>query len=122
MKQHSDIFKALGFACDPNDGGWRWYGPKPNEKILRLVEKIPLEGLPQIPTKTESDLAKLLTPEQIASLVEFQNTIIRELRAAEYPPIGDQLDSLFHAGLFPTEMAARLTAVKAKYPTKGEKA
>lgn len=37
-------------------------------------------------------------------------------RAAEYPPIGDQLDALFHAGVFPPEMAALIQAVKDKYP------
>lgn len=37
-------------------------------------------------------------------------------RAAEYPSIGDQLDALFHAGLFPEDMAAKLQAVKDKYP------
>jgi len=37
-------------------------------------------------------------------------------RAAEYPPIGDQLDALFHAGVFPVEMAALVQAVKDKYP------
>lgn len=40
------------------------------------------------------------------------------LRAAEYPPIGDQLDALFKAGVFPAEMAARLQAIKDKYPTR----
>lgn len=40
----------------------------------------------------------------------------REQRAAEYPPIGDQLDALFHAGVFPPEMAAQIQAVKDKYP------
>lgn len=40
----------------------------------------------------------------------------RELRAAEYPAIGDQLDALFHAGVFPADMAALLQAVKDKYP------
>lgn len=37
-------------------------------------------------------------------------------RAKEYPPIGDQLDALFHAGVFPPEMAAMIQAVKDKYP------
>lgn len=37
-------------------------------------------------------------------------------RAKEYPPIGDQLDALFHAGVFPPEMAALIQAVKDKYP------
>lgn len=40
----------------------------------------------------------------------------KELRAAEYPPIGDQLDALFHAGVFPADMAAVIQAVKEKYP------
>ena len=37
-------------------------------------------------------------------------------RSAEYPPIGDQLDALFHAGVFPDDMAATIQAVKDKYP------
>jgi hypothetical protein len=36
-------------------------------------------------------------------------------RAAEYPAIGDQLDALFHAGVFPADMAATIQAVKDKY-------
>lgn len=38
------------------------------------------------------------------------------LRAAEYPRLGDQLDALFKAGLFPPDMAALVQAVKDKYP------
>ena len=37
-------------------------------------------------------------------------------RARQYPSIGDQLDALFHAGVFPAEMAAEIQAVKDKYP------
>jgi len=40
-------------------------------------------------------------------------------RVAEYPSIGDQLDALFHAGVFPAEMAAAIQAVKDKYPKEG---
>ena len=40
----------------------------------------------------------------------------KENRVSEYPSIGDQLDALFHAGVFPTEMAALIQAVKDKYP------
>jgi hypothetical protein len=39
-----------------------------------------------------------------------------EKRIMEYPLIGDQLDALFHAGVFPPEMAAKIQAVKDKYP------
>jgi hypothetical protein len=37
-------------------------------------------------------------------------------RKPEYPPIGDQLDDLFHGSLFSEEMTAKLQAVKDKYP------
>jgi hypothetical protein len=37
-------------------------------------------------------------------------------RQSSYPSIGDQLDSLFHAGVFPEEMATKLQAVKDAYP------
>ena len=37
-------------------------------------------------------------------------------RTFEYPSIGDQLDALFHAGVFPPEMATQIQAVKDKYP------
>ena len=37
-------------------------------------------------------------------------------RIPEYPSIGDQLDALFHAGVFPEDMAATIQAVKDKYP------
>ena len=37
-------------------------------------------------------------------------------RAREYPSIQEQLDALYHAGVFPEEMATRIRAVKEKYP------
>ena len=37
-------------------------------------------------------------------------------RLMAYPSIGDQLDALFHAGVFPPEMAAQIQAVKDQYP------
>jgi hypothetical protein len=40
----------------------------------------------------------------------------RELRRLKFPSVGDQLDSLFKAGLFPLEMAALIQAVKDTYP------
>ena len=40
----------------------------------------------------------------------------QELRAREYPPIGDQLDALYHAGSFPAAMTASIKAIKDKYP------
>ena len=37
-------------------------------------------------------------------------------RASKYPAIGDQLDALYHAGVFPDDMAAQIQAVKERYP------
>ena len=33
-----------------------------------------------------------------------------------YPPIGDQLDALYHAGVFPADMTAKLKKVKDDNP------
>ena len=43
----------------------------------------------------------------------------KQQRVQEYPPIGDQLDALFKAGVFPADMAAAIQAVKDKYPKGG---
>ena len=37
-------------------------------------------------------------------------------RKLDYPDIGDQLDALYHAGVFPEDMAAKLKAVKDANP------
>jgi len=47
---------------------------------------------------------------------QFEATRYQRDRRIEYPPIGDQLDALFHAGVFPPEMAAQIQAIKNKYP------
>lgn len=57
---------------------------------------------------------------EIARLqAEYEAKEYARKRAAEYPAIGDQLDALFHAGVFPPEMAAMIQAVKDKYPKGG---
>jgi hypothetical protein len=48
------------------------------------------------------------------SLIEQVPYSVNRIR--EYPSIGDQLDALFHAGVFPPEMAAQIQAVKDRYP------
>jgi hypothetical protein len=52
----------------------------------------------------------------VAEQTEFAKTKYQRDRAAEYPAIGDQLDALFKAGVFPADMAATIQAVKDKYP------
>ena len=57
-----------------------------------------------------------IAAKQVEIETEWNSTQYRRDRKEEYPPIGDQLDALFHAGLFPADMAATLQAVKDKYP------
>jgi hypothetical protein len=57
-----------------------------------------------------------LTQEEITSITTRPELTYAQKRVLEYPPIGDQLDALYHAGLFPEEMAAKILAVKTKYP------
>ena len=51
-----------------------------------------------------------------AMQADWDNKEYARKRAAEYPKIGDQLDALYHAGVFPADMTATLKAVKDKYP------
>ena len=65
-------------------------------------------------------ITQSLVDEEVARMeAERLATEYQRQRAAEYPPIGDQLDALFHAGVFPEEMAAKLQAIKNKYPKNG---
>tara|TARA_R110000868_G_scaffold17915_1_gene78066 strand:- start:1008 stop:1304 length:297 start_codon:yes stop_codon:yes gene_type:complete len=57
-----------------------------------------------------------ITAEVTRLQAEYDAKAYARSRAPEYPSIGDQLDALFHAGVFPAEMAAAIQAVKDKYP------
>jgi len=81
-------------------------------------------------TLTGDDISKLVWLDEIQSkptteeIIEeydrLQSIMVaneyKSKRAPEYPSIGDQLDALFHAGVFPPEMAAQIQAIKDKYP------
>jgi DNA-directed RNA polymerase subunit F len=47
---------------------------------------------------------------------QFSSLSYAQKRAFEYPSIGDQLDALYKAGVFPDDMAEKIAEVKAKYP------
>ena len=47
---------------------------------------------------------------------EYSNNEYVRNRKLDYPEIGDQLDALYHAGVFPANMAARIKETKDKYP------
>ena len=64
----------------------------------------------------EKPTKEFLESELVRHQTEWDAQAYSRNRQAEYPPIGDQLDALFHAGVFPADMAAQLQAVKDKYP------
>jgi hypothetical protein len=76
----------------------------------------PAVWLPQCTPITDAE-ADAIRAEQAQAA--FNALTYADKRRAKYPAIGDQLDALFHAGVFPAEMAAVLQAVKDSYP-KGE--
>jgi hypothetical protein len=64
------------------------------------------------PKPTDEQLSQY---ESEAAAMDLAVSVIQN-RRNEYPAIGDQLDALFHAGVFPEDMAAKIQAVKTKYP------
>ena len=67
---------------------------------------------PSVAPVTDAEIAAEVTRLQ----AEYDAKEYARKRAPEYPPIGDQLDALFKAGAFPADMAAKIQAVKDKYP------
>jgi hypothetical protein len=66
---------------------------------------------------TEDEIAQKIEELKI----ERDRTEYQRQRAKEYPSITEQLDALFHAGVFPPEMAEQIQAIKDKYPKKQNK-
>ena len=64
-----------------------------------------------------SNISKKQIQDKLAELeADYDSKEYQRKREPEYPNIGDQLDALYHAGVFPAEMTATLKAVKDKYP------
>ena len=59
----------------------------------------------------------VIDPVELARIEqEAADNAYKNSRAMLYPSIGDQLDALFHAGVFPEEMATKIQAIKDAYP------
>ena len=65
----------------------------------------------------DAEKAATVQAEQDASDArEAQEATYGWKRIQDYPSIGNQLDSLFHAGVFPEDMEAEIQAVKDNHP------
>ena len=96
MAYHAQGLIQLGFVFEED-----FYTIEKNG-VVELVWK---SDKPQ-PTEAECEAAK----------AEYDAQEYARNRQAEYPPIGDQLDDLFHRSLFSDEMTAKLQTVKDTYP------
>ena len=92
--------RAMAVEVLMPDGGW--WGDSPGPFYCD-------DGL-TLPTDAEID-AKLDELE-----LEWTAQQYARNRAAEYPEIEDQLDDLYHAGIFSADMAAKLKKVKDDNP------
>ena len=84
---------------------------RPNADFHMVGNTIIWQDLVQTqPTDAEIDA------EVIRLQAEYDAKQYARSRVTEYPSIGDQLDALYHADAFPADMAAKIKAVKDKYP------
>ena len=69
----------------------------------------PEGALVDITAEEQAEMDAMIAAKDQTPLYVFQ-------RKEAYPSIGDQLDALFHAGVFPQEMADQIQAVKNAHP------
>ncbi len=85
------------------------------DTIIRISNKAHMPNDP-----ANSDYAEYLEWVEAGNTATAADAIpdptYQENRVLEYPPIGDQLDALYHAGVFPAAMTASIKAIKDKYP------
>ena len=83
-------------------------------KSLRPDEKWSIMGT-EIHWSADNATTQPTEVELNAELERLKNfSPMRRMRY--YPPIGDQLDALYHAGVFPDDMAAKIKSVKDNFP------
>ena len=99
----------LVIAKLPDDAG--------NYDPLYEYEAVEVDG--EIIARNTGELKYVDPVEEQRKWDEGQLTKYRDQRASAdggYPDIGDQLDDLFHKGVFSDEMTAEIQAIKDKYP------
>ena len=91
---------------------------KAHPEIVTVSDVFQTYGLDKDGNQVTLDQTKI-DAERVKLDAEWDATKYRDQRKEEYPEIGDQLDALYHAGAFPADMAAKIKAVKDKYPKPG---
>lgn len=122
MIKRSVVPRAIESLTSP-DFKYFWFGDKPTSKADFALRFGVYTGSDAIGTAQFSNDDRLwgFTYEQLIQQIgqieaEDFALLYQGKRAAEYPPIGDQLDALWKGGDAAAEMLAKVQAVKAKYP------
>ena len=103
---------------DGSNGHIEYNDGKTNEEITDIS---PYQSLidDHATKKAEQEAANQAEADALQADVDAQTALEATYgwkREQEYPPVGDQLDALYHAGTFDATMTATLKAVKDKYP------
>ena len=77
----------------------------------KIVNGVKVNLTPEEETARDAEEAQAELDRQ-----EYLKVKYKDDRRISYPDIGDQLDALFHAGVFPKEMADKIKAVKDANP------
>jgi hypothetical protein len=93
--------------CDLHLGGWFGWSDSKNKVYANLVIHNSDYDKP-----TEESLTDALAKQQS----DFDAQEYARARQPLYPAIGDQLDDLYHAGVFSAEMTATIKKVKDDNP------
>jgi len=80
------------------------------------MPKITVNGVVRDMTADEEKELEVRLEKDKKDRISYEKVKYRDDRKMVYPEIGDQLDALYKAGVFPKEMADQIKAVKEKYP------
>ena len=107
---------AVQFNSSSNTGHIEYTDGTANEDITSITSDMQTLVDANASAKSTEDAEKVAADEAAADARTALEATYVFKRQSEYPSIGDQLDSLFHAGTFDSTMTATIQAVKDKYP------
>jgi len=85
---------------------------RPEAGVSVEGEVVTWSGIDEVNIPTEAEIQA----EVIRLQAEYDSQEYARNRASAYPPIGDQLDMIYHAGLGGDAFQAAISAVKQEYP------
>ncbi len=110
---------AVQFNSSSNTGHIEYTDNTANETITSITSDMQALVDANASAKATADAEKAAADKAASDAADAQTALEATYgfkRQAEYPSIGDQLDSLYHAGSFDATMTAAIKAIKDKHP------